>query len=162
MTKSVGLGSIEHGLREAFQHLGVERVADAVEQFSGQRKSESLLRKYADPDNSRHHLPLRDALAIDMACAASGHKPPLLMVYDHALTQAQNSSIEEVPTGKICHLALAMDAAAGMVAEAVLQSETCDQCDCRGNHHKEKIYARLLELEATVAKLRQAVMAVNT
>ena len=162
MTKSASLGSIERGLREAFQHLGVERVADAVEQYSGQRKSESLLRKYADPDNSRHQLPLRDALAIDLACTNSGHKPPLLTVYDHALKQAQNPPVEKIADAKICHLALAMDAAAGLVAEAVLQSETCEECDCHRNHHREQIYARLLELEKAVADLRQAVMSTKT
>ncbi len=65
MTKSVELGTVEHGLREAYRHLGLPQAAAAIEAYAGMRKSESLLRKYADPDDSRHQVSLRNALAID-------------------------------------------------------------------------------------------------
>ena len=163
MTKSVQLGSFEHGLRECFHHLGVSRAAEAVEDFNGHRKSESLLRKYADPDNDRHQVPMRDALAMDRACIADGHQPPMLTAYRSLLERATNRGAGEDPAnGEICHLTLAMDAAAGLVSEAVLQSEICDGSDCHKNYHTEQIYASLRELEDLVTSLRKAVVAIDT
>ena len=161
MTKSVDIGTIEHGLREAFGHLGVEGAADAIERGTGHRKSESLLRKYGDPDSPRHHLPLRDAMAIDAACMQAGHKPPLLMTYQNSLEQAQADASQRPDAPSVCCLALATGSAAGMVSEAVLQSELCNDCHCHRNHHKEEIYASLVELEEAVSALRRAVMALE-
>lgn len=161
MTKSVNIGTIEHGLREAFGYLSIEGAADAIEWATGHRKSVSLLRKYADPDSPRHHVPLRDAMAIDRACIQAGHKPPLLMTYQINLEEKSADYSRNCEDPSICRLALATGAAAGMVSEAVLQSEVCDECHCHKNHHKEQIYASLVELEEAVTALRRAVMMLN-
>lgn len=161
MTKSVDIGTIEHGLREAFGYLGVDGAADAIERATGHRKSASLLRKYGDPDSPRHHLPLRDAMAIDQACLQAGHKPPMLMKYQNYLEKAQSGGGQDHNGASVCCLALATGSAAGMVSEAVLQSEMCNGCHCHKNHHKEEIYAGLLELEEAVSALRRAVMALE-
>lgn len=161
MTKSVDLGTIEHGLREAFSFLGVDGAADAIERATGLRKSQSLLRKYGDPDSPRHHIPLRDAMAIDRACMEAGHKPPMMMTYQACMEHADGAGASREDTS-VCCLALATGAAAGMVSEAVLQSELCNDCHCHKNHHKEEIYASLLELEKAVTALRAAVMNLET
>jgi hypothetical protein len=161
MTKRVDIGTIEHGLREAFGHVGVDGAAAAIERTTGHRKSASLLRKYGDPDSPRHHLPLRDAMAIDQACVEAGHKPPILMMYQNYLETAHSGGEQNHNGASVCCLALATVSAAGMVSEAVLQSEMCNDCHCNKYRHKEEIYASLLELEEAVSALRRAVMALE-
>lgn len=161
MTKRVELGTIEHGLRQAFAHLGIDGAVDAIEHATGNRKSASLLRKYADPDSPRHHIPMRDAMAIDLACLESGYKPPLLTAYQTFVDGDVQESGEPPTNPTLCCLALATGAAAGMVAEAVLQSEECKSCDCANNHDREAIYSALVELEAVVGTLRKAVLTLD-
>lgn len=157
MTKSVALGSIEHGLREAFRLIGIDSVAAAIELSSGQRKSASLLRKYADPDDSRHHLPLRDAVAIDAACLRAGHSAPLMEVHQFAVENHHRDSVPNLPSADLCHLVLAIEAAAGAVAEAALQTLTCHNCVKPSHKRPDEIYRCLQELEAATAVLRKEV-----
>ena len=63
MTKVLPLDSIENGIRQAIRSLGDQAATDALARFTGQRKSASLLRKCADPDDNRHNIQLRDAVA---------------------------------------------------------------------------------------------------
>ncbi len=162
MTKSVKLGTVEHGLREAYHLLGIAAVATAIENANGQRKSESLLRKYADPDDYRHQLPLRDAFAIDEACRDAGYNPPLLGIYSARLEGESASSPPANPVTELPHLTLAIEAASGSVADAVLQAVSCEHCGCPAHHHADAIYTRLRELERACATLRRTMMRQKT
>jgi hypothetical protein len=157
MTKSVALGSIEHGLREAFRLIGIDSVVAAIQNGSGQQKSASLLRKYADPDDPRHHLPLRDAVAIDTACVRAGHKAPLIEAYQMLLT-IDDLNVDPSPHGQdLCHLVLGIEAAAGAVASAALQALSCPDCNKSNRRQPEEMYRRLQALEEATAVLRKEV-----
>lgn len=161
MTKRVELGTVEHGLRQAFAHIGIEGAVDAIERATGTRKSASLLRKYADPDSPRHHIPLRDAMAIDLACVERGFKPPLLAAYQTYADGCAGGDAGVMTNQTLSCLALATGAAAGMVAEAVLQSEECNGCNCANNQDRHEIYSALVELEGSVEALRKAVLTLD-
>jgi hypothetical protein len=157
MTKSVALGSIEYGLREAFRMIGVDGVNDAITAATGQGKSSSLLRKYADPDDARHHLPLRDALIIDRACVKSGHAPPLLQAYQLGLEASDHEAESFLSRGDLCLLALGLEAASGAVAETALHALECNGGRCELNSHADEIYRKLQELDEATMVLRKEI-----
>ena len=78
MTKAVLPNSFEHALRRVLLILGEAGAEEAILCGTGVRRSASLLRKCADVDDHRHQIQLRYASALDMACVAKGHLPPLL------------------------------------------------------------------------------------
>ena len=78
MTKAVLPNSFEHALRRVLLILGEAGAEEAILRGTGVRRSASLLRKCADADDHRHQVQLRYASALDMACVAKGHLPPLL------------------------------------------------------------------------------------
>lgn len=78
MTKAVLPNSFEHALRRVLLILGEAGAEEAILRGTGVRRSASLLRKCADADDQRHQIQLRYASALDMACVAKGHLPPLL------------------------------------------------------------------------------------
>lgn len=156
MTKLVPLDSIEHGIREALRHLGDDGACDAVEQHTGQRKSASLLRKCADPDDIRHNIQLRDAAALDRACVAVNYPPPLLRAYE-GLVQDDSKRLSNSDLD-LCHMAVAIAVAAGAVGEAVLRTKDCGTCACPRGQHSREILSELEELEHAIAELRKAVV----
>ncbi len=81
MTKPAPLRTIEHGLRRALAILEADGAKAAIQDLLGVERSASLLHKCADPDNDRHHLQLRYAVALDVACQKAGQLPPLLEVH---------------------------------------------------------------------------------
>ena len=156
MTKLVPLGSIEHGIREALRHLSDDGASAAIEAYSGQRKSSSLLRKCADPDDERHHIQLRDAIALDRACMEQNHPPPLLRSHSNLLEQPpppRNSDAD------FCHLAMAIRVATGQVSEAFIRSDDCDECACPKGYHTRDVLLAIEELEHAVAELRSGIAA---
>ena len=123
MTKLVPLRSIEHGLRRALGILEDEGATKAIQDVLGVKRSASLLRKCADPDNDRHHLQFRYAVALDAACAKAGRLTPLLEVHQFLVERhARTSSAERVGGGaKLFHAVLALQAALGDVAQTVTE-----------------------------------------
>jgi hypothetical protein len=109
-----------------------------------------------DPDNPRHNIQLKDAIALDRACIAAQYPPPLLRAYELAL-QADDTDIGTNRDADTCHLALAMEVAAGLVGEAILQADSCGSCDCPRGYHANRVSERLLDLEHAIAQLRKAV-----
>ena len=93
MTKLTVPNSIEHGIRRVLAILGDDGVEHALETAASSPRSASLIRKCGDPDNARHHLQLRYAIALDAACRSKGHLPPLLRTYQHLLDETQSDPI---------------------------------------------------------------------
>lgn len=78
ITKLVAIRTIEHATRRALAILGDGGVKRAIADVLGLRRSASLIRKCADPDDDGHHLQSRYAVALDVACHRAGQLPPLL------------------------------------------------------------------------------------
>ena len=82
MTKLVAIRSIEHAARRALTILGDDGVERAIEDVLGLKRSASLIRKCADPDDDSHHLQSRYAVALDSEAGVERLDPqvvPLLM-----------------------------------------------------------------------------------
>jgi|GEM_PF-6947408 len=158
MTKIVQAISIEHAIRKALQRLGEAGASQALEAYSGQRKSVSLLRKCADPDNPRYNIQLRDAIALDRACIDANYPPPLRQAYDAALDDRQNNSLE--PDADLYSLMLAINVAAGGVGDVILKMQANHNCRvCENQLRIQPVFDRLTELEATVSDLRRTLTA---
>lgn len=121
MTKLVPLRSIEHGLRRALATLDDAGAQAAIEEVVGVRRSVSLLRKCADPDNDRHHLQFRYAVALDIACARAGYPSPLLEVYRYLVESHAGSDAEgwKGAEAKLLHAALNLQSALGYLSQTV-------------------------------------------
>ena len=143
MTKLVRLRSIEHGLRRALAILDDDGARNAIQEITGVRRSASLLRKCADPDDNRHHLQYRYAVALDSACARAGHLSPLLEVYQH-LVESHSQSAPEGRKGaetKLLYDVLNLQTALGDLSQTV--SEGLQEEGPRGSRLEESIrYAR--------------------
>lgn len=121
MTKLVPLRTIEHGLRRALSILDEDGACGAIEELSGVRRSASLLRKCADPDNDRHHLQLRYAIALDVACTRAINLAPLLEVYRYLVEHhAQGApGIGRAMEAKLLRAVLGLQAALGELSQTV-------------------------------------------
>ncbi len=121
MTKLVPLRSIEHGLRRALATLDEDAAQAAIEEVTGVRRSVSLLRKCADPDNDRHHLQFRYAVALDIGCARAGHPSPLLEVHRYLVESHAGSAAEgwQAAEAKLLHAALNLQSALGDLSQTV-------------------------------------------
>lgn len=124
MTKLVALRSIEHGARRAIAILGDEGVEGAIEGHLGLRRSASLIRKCADPDDDGHHLQCRYAVALDVACRRLGELPPLLDAHRYLIDRHANAPGADGPADErgVLHAVLALQAALGALSQTVDQA----------------------------------------
>ena len=155
MTKSVAEGSFEHAIREALRSLGEDGAVDALECHAGQRKSPSLLRKCADPDDQRHHIQLRDALALDRACLAANHGTPLLRAYELKLQQDQVTP-PKAAEEDLLRLSLEINVAAGELSAQCIQALQTQPVGSGGCPRPHAIEAALAGLERKTRRMRRA------
>lgn len=155
MTKLVAEGSFEHAIREALRSLGEEGAVDALECHAGQRKSPSLLRKCADPDDPRHHIQLRDALALDRACLAGNHGTPLLRAYELKLQQ-DHAAPPKAAEEDLLRLSLEINVAAGELSAQCIQAQQREKVARGGCVGPRAIEAALVVLERKTRRMRQA------
>lgn len=128
MTKLVPLRTIEHGLRRALAILGDEGAIESIRDLLEVRRSAALIRKCADPDNDRHHVQFRYAVALDVACKKAGQLPPLLEVHQYLVERYARS---EPPEGQgdestVLHAVLALQAALGDLSQTVSEALHAD------------------------------------
>ena len=121
MTKLVPLRSIEHGLRRALAILGDDGARGAIEDLLGISRSASLIRKCADHDNQRHHVQMRYAVALDVACERAGQLPPLLEVHRHLVERHARSDPPDEPNPEdaVLRAVLTLQAALGDLSQTV-------------------------------------------
>ncbi len=127
MTKLVALRSIEHGARRAIAILGDQGVEGAIESHLGLRRSASLIRKCADPDEEGHHLQCRYAVALDVACRRLGELPPLLDVHRYLIDRHGSGGSGPEADGPpdergVLHAVLGLQAALGSLSQTVDQA----------------------------------------
>jgi hypothetical protein len=163
MTKLVALRSIEHGVRRAISILGDEGVTEAIKDLLGVRRSASLIRKCADPDNDRHHLQFRYGVALDIACHNVTQRPPLLEVYRH-LVEHHTSSHQLAPVeggARVTHAVLALQAALGDLAETVGEATHADSPGGvrLTNLEKHEIYESLVTIEQQTETIKRMIAA---
>ncbi len=121
MTKLAPLRTIEHGLRRALSILEIEGAQRAIHDFLGVRRSASLLRKCADPDDDKHHLQFRYAVALDVGCAKAGQQPPFLEVHNYLVEQhtGRDPPGDGDGAARLVQAVLALQAALGDLSQTV-------------------------------------------
>ena len=121
MTKLVAIRTIEHATRRALAILGDGGVERAIEDVLGLRRSASLIRKCADPDDDGHHLQSRYAVALDVACHRAGQLPPLLDAHRYLIERHSGAapSAGELGEGRVQHAVLMLQAALGELSLTV-------------------------------------------
>ncbi len=128
MTKLVPLRTIEHGLRRALAVLGAEGAQNAIQDLLELRRSASLIRKCADPDDNRHHIQFRYVVALDVACEKAGQLPPLLEVHQHLVQRYARADppSEHGGEAKVLHTVLTLQAALGDLSQTVSKALHAD------------------------------------
>jgi len=119
MTKLVPLQTIEHALRRALSILEIAGAQRAIYELLGVRRSASLLRKCADPDDDRHHLQFRYAVALDVGCATQGQQPPFLEVHRHLVERHGRTVPPGDGAARLVQAVLALQAALGDLSQTV-------------------------------------------
>jgi hypothetical protein len=121
MTKLVAIRTIEHATRRALTILGDDGVERAIEETLGLKRSASLIRKCADPDDDGHHLQSRYAVALDVACRRAGELPPLLDAHSYLVERHSDAAPneDEVSEGRVQHAVLMLQAALGELSQTV-------------------------------------------
>lgn len=160
MTKLIPLRTIEHGVRRAIDLLGESGVVEALDKL-GIRRSASLIRKCADPDDDRHHLQLRYAIALDIGCKVNGHLPPLLEVHQYLVEEGalSPSKLKTVDQSDIVRAVLVLQAALGDLAHLVnsaleADSELGEELSERERH---EIFEAIEGVEHRAEKLKRLV-----
>ncbi len=110
MTKLVAIRTIEHATRRALTILGDDGVEQAIEDILGLKRSASLIRKCADPDDDGHHLQTRYAVALDGACRRAGELPPLLDAHSYLIERHRGEAPRDgqVGEGRVQHAVLTL------------------------------------------------------
>ncbi len=125
MTKLVAIRSIEHAARRALAILGDDGVERAIEDVLGLKRSASLIRKCADPDDDGHHLQSRYAVALDVACRRAGQLPPLIDAHRYLIDRHSGPAPTDEPAGdqasdgRMQHAVLMLQAALGALSRTV-------------------------------------------
>jgi hypothetical protein len=161
LTKIAKLPSLEQGLRQAFQAIGEGGVEDAIETFLGVRRSSSLIRKCADPDDDQHNVQQRYAVAIDIACVRAGHLPPMLGAHQHLLEQyATPSGQQEDREKDLSSAVLRVQAALGTLAKRVIDAQDPDSPAGRDLSESERhgIFEALCLLEEDIARIERSLV----
>lgn len=157
MTKLAPLGSIEHGIRRVLEMLGEERVESAIQESLGIERSASLIRKCGDPDEDRHQIQMRYAIALDQACLAATGRTPLLEAYramlDSPLTLDRNASVKE----DILQDVLTLQGALGDLSHKVRDAFSMDSLasDRLTGVERHAIYAAVETLQENAEHLKR-------
>ena len=124
MTKLAPLRSVEHGLRRVLALLDDDTARNAIKEIAGVHRSISLLRKCADPDNDRHHLQFRYAIALDAACVRAGYVPPLLEVHQYLIENYSGPRTEDwnEAEARLLRAVLNLQAALGELSQTVSEA----------------------------------------
>lgn len=159
MTKYAELYSLEHGLRQAIAILGDRGIEDALQDVLGLRRSASLIRKCADPDNDANQIQHRYSVALDAACVKAGHLPPLLEAHRQLLLRLTKQDAKQA-RGKGLDLAsvvLLLQGALGHLAEAVIEAQRPDSPAGRRltNREKHEVFEAVLAIEEQTASLKR-------
>lgn len=150
MTKPRTPSSIEDALDQACGFVGARVVAGWL------GKSESLVRKMADPDNSANRLHLDDALAIDRRLAAAGFPQ---VFGDLVASLAESNERTAPPADQVAARSLAH--AVRVVGEAanLLQSVQAAELDGLVDRDEAgRLCADLERLQKAIAPLRLALV----
>lgn len=142
--------SIEQALKEIIRKLESEEIKSAT------GKSESALRKCSDENDLEHHLHLKDAIELDVACMRRGLGHPLLSAHEILVEKSlkNKNDMENITTslinigGRIGHLMEVTQKAIDPNSEggtAVSKQE------------KEDIYKAINELEEKIANLKLSI-----
>lgn len=157
MTKLAPLGSIEYGIRRVLDILGEERVEAAIRESLGIERSASLIRKCGDPDEDRHHIQMRYAIALDKACLAANCRAPLLEAHramlDSPVAQNRNESVKE---DILCDV-LALQSALGDLSHKVRAAFSMDSVavDRLTGVERHAIYAAVETLQENAEHLKR-------
>ena len=85
MPKIRDFKSLEKSVRDVIDKVGVQDCLMAIEEFTGQKKTDSMLYKWSDPDTDQN-IQFRYALALDIACIRKGLEPILLSAHKDMLS----------------------------------------------------------------------------
>jgi len=163
MTKLVAIRSIEHAARRALVILGDDGVERAIADVLGLKRSASLIRKCADPDDDGHHLQSRYAVALDVACQRAGQLPPLLdshryLIERHAGPASDGEQVEE---GRMQHAVLMLQAALGALSQTV--GEALHEDSPGGtrltNREKHEIHEAIAAIDHKVESIKRLIAA---
>ncbi|MDP6706588.1 MAG: hypothetical protein QF893_09620 [Alphaproteobacteria bacterium] len=159
MTKLIPLRSIEHGVRRALALLGESGIREAIEKGAGVKRSASLIRKCGDPDDDRHHLQLRYAVAMDAACQDLGHTPPLLEVHRHLVERSALGGAAPASEAQIVHAVVVLQAALGDLAHTVSEHYSAEGGDAEplSNLERHQIFEAIEAIEHQAEAVKRLV-----
>lgn len=150
MTKNRTPNSVEDALDQAIGCIGAAEVGHRI------GKSESMVRKYADPDDDSRHLPVKDALQIDKWLARSGYPQVFALLFaDHAEFNA-SVAVQLEEHGKPLAQATRMVCAAADVADEIQKAEADGVFDPA---EVSSLLAQLERFQKRIGPLRKALYA---
>jgi hypothetical protein len=167
MTKLVAIRSIEHGARRALTILGDDGAERAIKEVLGLKRSASLIRKCADPDDDGHHLQSRYAVALDVACHRAGQPPPLLdahryLVERHASPERADELADDLAgEGRMQHAVLMLQAALGALSQTVGEAlhEDSPGGSRLTNREKHEIHEAITAIDHKVESIKRLIAA---
>lgn len=163
MTKLVAIRTIEHAARRALTILGDEGVERAIEEVLGVKRSASLIRKCADPDDDGHHLQSRYAVALDVACRRAGEPAPLLDAHGYLIERHSGvaPSGGEVDEGRVQHAVLMLQAALGELSQTVGEAlhEESPGGGRLTNREKHEIHEAMETIDHKVESIKRLIAA---
>lgn len=161
MTKLARLGSVEHGIRQALKILGDAGTEEALENVLGLRRSVSLIRKCADPDNNSNHIQLRYAIALDVACVEAGYEPPILVMAQSLVNRLATKPPERVDETELSlsSAVIEMQSALGNLARAVLDAQSPEGPDGTNlsNWEKHEIYEACNQIDMHIRDIKRLI-----
>ena len=163
MTKLVAIRTIEHAARRALTILGDDGVERAIEDILGLKRSASLIRKCADPDDDGHHLQSRYAVALDVACHRAGQLPPLLDAHRYLVDRHSGVAEEEAQAddSRLQHAVLMLQAALGELSQTVgeaLHEESPGGARLT-NREKHEVHEAMVTIDHKVESIKRLIAA---
>lgn len=113
MTKRRPAATFYDGIMTALTVIGRSDIAGLV------GKSYQFLRQCADDDDDGHHLTVRDALKLDIACVKLGDGAPILDGYRAQMRRATAGRIEGEPMDALIRVMAEVGEMAGVLRDAV-------------------------------------------
>ena len=163
MTKLVAIRTIEHAARRALTILGDAGVEQAIVDVLGIKRSASLIRKCADPDDDGHHLQSRYAVALDVACRRAGQLPPLLDAHSYLIERHSGGapSDGEIREGRVQHAVLMLQAALGELSQTVGEAlhEQSPGGTRLSNREKHEIHGAMEAIDHKVEEIKRLIAA---
>ncbi len=163
MTKLVAIRTIEHATRRALTIPGDDGVEQAIGDILGLKRSASLIRKCADPDDDGHHLQTRYAVSLDVACRRAGEIPPLLDAHGYLIERhsGEAPSDGQVNEGRVQHAVLMLQAALGELSQTV--GEAVHEESSGGarltNREKHEIHEAMETIDHKVESIKRLIAA---